>query len=62
MTPQPQYDWHGGMLEARLKFWLSVPNADAMVQKLQAEFAAHMAALSCSQASAEEGGSMPHDS
>ena len=41
---QPTYDWHAGMLEARIKFWLTIPNADAMVAKIQAELDVHNAA------------------
>ena len=38
MNPaQPTYDWKRGLLEARLRFWLTVPNATAMCAKIEAE-------------------------
>lgn len=39
----PPADSKLGMLEARLRFWSSVPNATAMHAKLEAEIAAHKA-------------------
>ena len=36
-APQPIFDWKRGMLEARLRFWLTVPNAEAMCAKIEAE-------------------------
>jgi len=38
---QPAIDWHLGSLEARLRFWSTVPGAEAMRARIEAEIKAH---------------------